>query len=150
MSLVVDANALLDLVPGRPRRGTAMRLFRLVVPKRGAVAPILLAWEIGNALLTDGFLRSPGAVPAEDFLEDLVQRVGLEAPDEAARRRTMQIATQTGLSYYDASYLATTERHPDRMLVTEDQRLLAAARRLLGPSRAATAAEALGFFHAES
>lgn len=127
-----------------------MRLFRRIVPRRGAVAPSLIVWEVGNGLLTDGFLRSPDAVPAEDFLDLLLRRVDLEESDQKTRQRTMQIATQTGLSYYDAAYVATTERHPDRLLVTEDDRLLAAARRRLGARRAATAAEALAFFHEDA
>jgi len=83
--------------------------------------PALLYYEVANILL---FGRSrPPAGEAAEALGDLFSiplMVAAPAPDAADV--ALQVASQHGLSYYDASYVALAETL-DCVLITADQRL---------------------------
>lgn len=119
-----DASALVDVILGT----------------RGEDVPIavvfdehildLTVYEAANALWKIALVRD---LLSEDELQDAVSILGrlhrdvrIENPAETELERTMQIACQDGLTFYDASYLAIADRD-DLSLVTEDAGLREAA-----------------------
>ncbi len=82
----------------------------------------LTTYEIGNALL-----RSAGASPEAtagvlDALTEICEPVAISASERAQAAR---LATDHGLTFYDAAYAAVTQGRRGR-LVTMDRALLAA------------------------
>ena len=99
------------------------------------LVPPLLYYEVGNILL---FGRSrPPVEQAIDALTDLFS-IPLEVvpPTLVSAHATLRLASESGLSYYDATYVALAEML-DCALITADTRLARRARaaghvRLLG------------------
>ena len=92
--------------------------------------PSLLYYEVANILL---FGRSrPPAEEAAEALSDLFSiPLAVEAPERDAADAALRLASQLGLSYYDASYVALAETL-NCPLITADQRL---ARRIRAGGR---------------
>ena len=93
--------------------------------------PALLYYEVANILL---FGRSrPPVDEAAGALSDLFSiPLAVVAPMPDASDAALRLASQHGLSYYDASYVALAEAL-DCQLITADQRL---ARRIRAGGRA--------------
>lgn len=83
--------------------------------------PALLYYEVANILL---FGRSrPPVDEAAEALNDLFSiPLVVAAPALDAADAALRLASQHGLSYYDASYVALAEAL-DCVLITADQRL---------------------------
>ncbi|MGE5157964.1 MAG: type II toxin-antitoxin system VapC family toxin [Gemmatimonas sp.] len=116
---VVDASALAALLFGEPEAAAiANRL-------EGArlAAPLLLNFELANVCLTK-IRRQPSQREALRAAFGLAHRLRVDtvAVDHAA---TLDLAEETGLSAYDASYLWLT-RELGAELVTLDRKLAAA------------------------
>lgn len=104
-----------------------------LVPKLGSFSVLdLTTYEMGNILWKEGFL-SKGLTRAEvaslasttEQILALVERISLSPQDLG---RTLELAENDGLTFYDASYLQTAI---DRgvSLVTEDAKLRRAAKK---------------------
>jgi predicted nucleic acid-binding protein len=128
-ALVVDASVAFKwLIPDAAEDDVSAAKALLVDHMEGRVAiavPALLYYEVVNILL---FGRSkPPIDEAAEALRDLYSiplAVAVPAPDTADA--ALRLASDHGLSYYDASYVALAETL-DCTLITADQRL---ARRL--------------------
>lgn len=96
-----------------------------------AVAPSIWPLEVGNALLVAERRERVSRAEAMRFLEVLRQLpIEVDATQAmAAVDRALQIARDTGLSAYDASYLELAARL-GVPLATLDQRLASAAARV--------------------
>lgn len=80
-------------------------------------------WSIGVA---DGRLTDAQIADALEILRRLGREVRIETATGDELERTMDVAQDTGFTFYDAAYLATAERE-DLTLVTEDGSLAEAA-----------------------
>jgi predicted nucleic acid-binding protein len=119
---VVDASALAALLFGEPdAEAVAGRL-------DGArlVAPALLAFELANVCLVKCRRHSSQREALLAGLE-LRHRLGVE-PIAVDHDAVVELALETGLTAYDASYLWLA-KHLEAELVTLDKALDAAARR---------------------
>lgn len=126
MRLIIDTSALIDAlrVPALAERLNA---------SFDVCAPALIQWETGNVIHGD-----------PDVFGDLKRRnrvvATLLAPvrliDQSERLDDVgRLAMKHNLTFYDAAYLAAAE-DDDGMLLTQDKKLLKAARRALGDARA--------------
>lgn len=126
---MVDASVAFKwLIPDAAEEDVPAAKALLVAHMEGRVAiavPSLFYYEVANILL---FGRSkPPIEEAAEALRDLYSlplTVAVPAPDTADA--ALRLASDHGLSYYDASYVALAETL-DCTLITADQRL---ARRL--------------------
>jgi predicted nucleic acid-binding protein len=126
---VVDASVAFKwFIPDAAEEDVSAAKALLVDHMEGRVAiavPALFYYEVANILL---FGRSkPPIDEAAEALRDLYSiplAVAVPAPDTA--EAALRLASDHGLSYYDASYVALAETL-DCTLITADQRL---ARRL--------------------
>ena len=123
-TLILDASALLDGVDAsRPEWGETVRD---LLARHPCAAPALLAWELGNVV----HRKHPevfGPRRAET-LETLLECVDLVPSGAEARRRCGDLVAATGLTFYDAAYLDLARSASEGGLVSQDRRLLAAAR----------------------
>lgn len=136
MRIVTDASAVLYATsPALPQ--AAARWEALLV-EHEAVAPTLLALELGNVIQRkrpDEFGRDPAArAEALRVALEGIDLVPLAAGDLGAIARACE---EERVSFYDACYLELAERDDESILLTRDDELLRAARRRLGPRRAA-------------
>lgn len=131
---MVDASVAFKwLIPDAAEEDVSAAKAILVDHMEGRVViavPALLYYEVANILL---FGRSkPPIDEAAEALHDLYSiplAVAVPAPDTADA--ALRLASDHGLSYYDASYVALAEML-DCTLITADQRL---ARRLRNDGR---------------
>lgn len=134
---VVDASA---LVRAASRDETGSDLTRSVLVAAAErvtlAAPALVFWEVGQAIARKGAAVFMHGRPAADVAADALAGVDLDVPGAEAQRATLQIAQRRRISVYDAAYLELAARTRDAWLLSEDERLLAAAREELGPGRA--------------
>lgn len=72
-----------------------------------------------------------------EALNVLLYGIRMVPPDDASRSRCAHLVETFELSTYDAEFLELAARDETGLLLTQDQRLLAAARRHLGAERAA-------------
>ncbi len=91
-------------------------------------APVFLPFEVANALRYHPALGAEPVAAAVGHLFGV--QVRLEPPTPESLSRAVEVAYRTGLSVYDAAYVALAERL-DCPLYSADERQLAAA-----PSRA--------------
>lgn len=101
-----------------------------------AVAPALLAFEVGNVIHRKRPAEFGGSLDARlhavgTALEGIAL-LPLEAGDVEAIAR---VCEEEQLSFYDAAYLELAERDDEALLVTDDDRLRRAATRRLGAER---------------
>lgn len=140
--MVVDASVAFKwLIPDAAEEDVPAAKALLVDHMEGRVeiaAPALLYYEVANILL---FGRSrPRVEEAAEALSDLFFiPLVVAAPTPDVAEAALRLATQLGLSYYDASYVALAEAL-DCVLITADQRLAHRTRaggrvRLLGAAR---------------
>jgi len=128
-ALVVDASVAFKwLIPDAAEEDVSAAKAILVDHMEGRVAitiPALLYYEVANILL---FGRSkPPVDEAAEALRDLYSiPLAVAAPASDTADAALRLASDHGLSYYDASYVALAETL-DCTLITADQRL---ARRL--------------------
>ncbi len=88
------------------------------------VAPELMVYEVANALR---YHPRVGSDRLAEHIEDLFAvEVGLDPVSEVSMTAAIQTAYRTGLSIYDAAYVALAERL-DATLYTADEALLRAA-----------------------
>lgn len=117
---VVDASALAALLFDEPEGGA------VGVELQDALlfAPVLLDFELANVCLTK-MRRSPGR--RDDLLTAWRARRQMQIETmEVDHASVLDLAEETGLSAYDASYLWLS-RQLDAELVTLDRKLAAAA-----------------------
>lgn len=119
-SRLFDASSLVDILLGDVDIGV---MFDEVVLDLTMYEAANALWKIGFAhdQLTDAELND-----AVSILSRLEQEVILENATEREFVNTMQVARKNGLTFYDASYLATAKRE-GLTLVTEDGALRDAA-----------------------
>lgn len=120
--LVVDTNIVVYLLTKNERTARTRELW---TTDPDWWAPRLLHYELVNAF---SLMVKRQAVPLEAGIAGLEAGLGLVRmlDREPPAARILEIASKSGLSAYDASYLATAEilRAP---LITEDARILRAA-----------------------
>lgn len=112
MSVVLDANVLVVLVSGDPRKAKAESLVRGWLESGEAMhAPALLTYEVANGLTR---LAAAGAVPRESLAEIWQALLNVPITFHALRDegvRVMAFALQLGRqSAYDAAYLLLAEQ----------------------------------------
>ncbi len=138
--LVVDASVVVALVRREPGRAEVALLLR-PVPERGrCLVPDVMWVELTNVLIRRHRLTPSKVVEALRDVDDL----GLESVplDRATLLVAIEVASRSGLSVYDALYLALADVE-DARLVTLDRALAAAAGQRavplpsLGPQRLA-------------
>lgn len=128
-TLVIDASVAFKwLIPDAAEDDVSAAKALLVDHMEGRVAitvPALLYYEVANILL---FGRSkPPIDEAAEALRDLYSiPLTVAVPAQDTADAALRLASDHGLSYYDASYVALAETL-DCTLITADQRL---ARRL--------------------
>lgn len=115
--------------------------------RHGLSAPAIAAWEIGNVV----HRRFPAAFgPTTEtrirHVRAILDGVELVEPDPESLARTGVLAEAHRLTFYDAAYVELAARHAGGVLLTEDGKMLDAARVALSRERAhtfETAAKAL-------
>jgi len=131
---VLDASAL--LASAEPDRYDLAEAAELLEGGADVAAPSLLAWEIANVV----HLKHPAAFGPDEaarvrLVGALLEGIDLIEPDDAHLRDVARLVHAHRLTAYDAAYLALAVSQK-AVLVTEDARLHAAARRELGASSA--------------
>lgn len=134
MKCIVDASFLVWAVVDAPSEAgdRSLELQQRLQQDSELEAPWLLSYEVGNSLS-----QARLAIPAErraTLHGLLLSGITLVGPGQADVEAIHRLARDHGLTFYDAAYLQLAERDSGT-LFTEDQRLLEAARRLLGPDR---------------
>jgi predicted nucleic acid-binding protein len=125
--LVVDASFILAIALSEEAPAESAQLFD-VLAREGAWVPPIWRYEVANALAVAARRgRIQPALPAL-ILADIARLPIHEDPDcaEVAWSGTLALATQHGLSVYDASYLELAVRR-QAWLATNDRSLAAAA-----------------------
>lgn len=107
------------------------------------VAPALLASETGHVIHKKRPQRFGNSTAERaEMHEELLRDIRLVESDARRRLACGHVCARTGLTWYDAEYVALADVEGAR-LITEDARLLGGAREVLGPARALTLAEAV-------
>lgn len=134
MRAIVDASFLARILDSRDQRvaSKADELQRFLLERHEMLAPDLLHYEIGNALVKQS-LGAPADKRAFGH-RALLEGVRLVAPTAAEISETHDLVAANGLTFYDASYLRLASE--DGVLFTHDSKLLVVAKRVLGPDRA--------------
>jgi predicted nucleic acid-binding protein len=126
ITVVSDASVVIKWFheTGEEDVGPARALLEAYGDERIALVVLdLTTYEVGNALL-----RQPAVVPADsiatvlDALGDVCEHVSLEP---AERRLAASLATEHGLTFYDAAYAAVAQWRTG-LLATFDRQLLSA------------------------
>ena len=121
--IVIDASAAIAIIRNE---ADGPRLRRLMVKR--ALAERWVSWffwlEVANSLARRHGLASAEVIEGIATLDDL--DLSTAESDRTAVMAAVSLATEHGLSVYDASYLALAERL-DAALLTLDARLAAAA-----------------------
>lgn len=122
--LVVDASVLIALVRHEPARAELVALLRPVPGRGRCLVPEVMWIELTNVLVRRHRLTPAQVVEAVRDVDDL----GLDSVplDRATLLMAIDVAGRSGLSLYDALYLALAEVE-DAQLVTLDRELAAAA-----------------------
>ena len=123
-TLVLDANAFVRTVEGEP--DATVWVERIESRQVEAFAPDLIYAEVANALLVqarNGFLDLEAAAGAVDVLRRLPIH---SLPLREIAVPALRIADSTGLSAYDACYVAVAVQ-AEAVLVTADARVAEAA-----------------------
>ena len=116
---VVDASVLGAVVFNEPRLAEAVALLR----DADLLAPTLLAYELGSIARKKILLYPAITAELSASLEDaLAMDIGCVEVDQ---RAVVELALESGLTTYDASYLHLARSH-NVPLVTFDQQLLSA------------------------
>lgn len=128
--LVIDASVAFKwLIPDAAEDDVAAAKALLVEHMEGRVeivVPALLYYEVANILLF-GRSRPPGNEAAEALSDLFSIPLTIASPTPDGANAALRLASQHGLSYYDASYVALAEEL-DCVLVTADQRLARSTR----------------------
>ena len=127
MPLVVDASFILAIALSEEAPAESTQLFD-VLAREGAWVPPIWRFEVANALAVAARRgRIQPAMPSL-ILADIARLPIHDDPDcaEVAWSGTLALATQHGLSVYDASYLELAVRR-QAWLATNDRSLAAAA-----------------------
>lgn len=107
------------------------------------LAPALLSSETGHVIHRKRPERYGRSVEERTSVQEILLRdIELVQPDAAARSACARLAARTGLSWYDAEYLALAQARGAPM-ITQDLRLLAAGLDVLGRGGAMTIEEAI-------
>lgn len=135
---VLDASVcLLQLArPPNDRGDLARRLVPEIQLRYRLVAPALLAWETIHVVHQKRAKEFANLDARTMAVRLALEDIALDVPDSQAHARTGAFAEKLGITAYDASYLELAGRSGDGILLTEDAKLLAAARRELGKDRA--------------
>ena len=119
-SFVLDASAALRLAQDEAGTPAARDAFQALLEAGfEATAPDLFAYEAGNAASRGPPARSPKAA----LLLRLLQTPQFVQLTPGALVRAHAIAIESGLSFYDASYVALAEG-AETLVWTEDARIL--------------------------
>ena len=112
-SYLFDASSVVDGILGREGAGIEIDV---LFDERWLD---LTRYEAANAIWKIGLARNELTDSEIDTAIDILDRLGYEMESaSAAGRTTMNVARETGLTFYDASYLAVARRE-DLTLVTE-------------------------------
>ncbi len=130
VGVVVDASSLLLAAqdPAQdPRADAARRVLPELHGSYGVMAPALLAYEVAHVV----HRKAPRAFGSDaagraGVVATLLTGIELHAPTPELLHRTGALSEERGLTAYDASYLALTERAGDGLL-TDDAALREAA-----------------------
>lgn len=133
--VVLDSSALLaSLDASRPQASDAMRELK---GEHEAVAPTLVAWELGNVV--HGRRRALFGRTLDERIEvvsALLEGVTLMPLEPADMLAVGRDCEESGLTFYDAAFLELASRDDESVLVTEDAPLRAMAAKRLGKGRA--------------
>ena len=122
---VIDASVAAKWFLTEPESETSLALRRDHVEGRVVLnAPVFLPFEVANALRYHALL---GAEPVAAAVSKLFGvQIRLDPPTPESLSQAVDVAYRTGLTVYDASYLALAERL-DSTLYSADERQIAAA-----------------------
>lgn len=139
--IVLDTSAVIDgLDAAHPAWG---EVIRDIQAEHSASAPAALASESGNVV--HGRRREAFGATTEDrqkLLSVLLRDIELVPSDDGSRAEAGRLAESHGLTFYDAEFLELAARDDEGLLVTQDAKLLAAARKAIGAGRALSLDEA--------
>ena len=122
--VVLDASAALAWILPSQATTAASRLLEQA-DEHDFIAPDVFLWEVANVLITKARSGSVVVVSALDQLDEL--KIDFDHAFSAAEvRRLVDVAAVTGISLFDAAYLALAMEQ-DAVLASRDGPLLAAA-----------------------
>ena len=116
MKVLLDASAIINLI--RRRKGNSLNLLE------GNAVLTLTPYEVGNVVWKEAKLK--GLITLEEAeliveaFELLLKRMEVIEPE---LRRVLQVAVMGGITFYDASYVATA-MDKGLYLVTDDMKLI--------------------------
>jgi predicted nucleic acid-binding protein len=119
MAIVIDANIAIAYAFDDERDERIERIVEIVA-EDGAVVPAIWPSEVCNGLLVGRRRKRPGSEAFDEYLrvlEALPIHVEEDAPTIAA---LLDLATQTNLSAYDASYLEVAQRRRLALATLDD------------------------------
>jgi len=122
---VIDASVAAKWFLAEPESQTSLELRRAHVDARVVLnAPVFLPFEVANALRYHALLGAESVAVAVGKLFGVQIRLDPPAPESLSQ--AVEVAYRTGLTVYDAAYLALAERL-DCTLYSADERQIAAA-----------------------
>ena len=146
MLFVVDASflgwAMFEQDPARQEEVDSLQ--QTLSAGAGMHAPRLIVYELGNMLRK--ILHSVSFDKRASAHQALLNDVTLWDGSEEQVGTIHQLAEHYNLTFYDASYLELAGRDDASVLITQDNRLVNAAKRALGKNRAFMGAEAFSRF----
>lgn len=122
MGIVVDTSALFKLFYKENNSDKIDALMQLLIQNDKPIFSIdLILYELGQIVLKKHRMK---AVMARDFPQRLeAMNIEIRFPDEEFLRSVMDISKRLNTSFYDASFIAVSDRL-DLPLITEDQEIL--------------------------
>ncbi len=116
MKVLLDASAIINLI--RRRKGNSLNLLE------GNAVLTLTPYEVGNVVWKEakleGLITLEEAKLIVEAFELLLKRMEVIEPE---LRRVLQVAVMGGITFYDASYVATA-MDKGLYLVTDDMKLI--------------------------
>jgi predicted nucleic acid-binding protein len=122
MGIVVDTSALFKLFYKEDNSDKMDELMQLLIQNDKPIFSIdLILYELGQIVLKKHRMK---AVMARDFPQRLeAMNIEIRFPDEEFLRSVMDISKNLNTSFYDACFIAISERM-DLPLITEDNEIL--------------------------
>ena len=122
MGIVVDTSALFKLFYKEENSDKMDALMQLLIQNDKPIYSIdLILYELGQIVLKKHRMK---AVMARDFPQRLeAMNIEIRFPDEEFLRSVMDISKKLNTSFYDACFIAISDRL-DLPLITEDREIL--------------------------
>jgi predicted nucleic acid-binding protein len=126
MSVVIDASAIVPLALSDEDRSYAETVLRYIAKAGNCFAPPIFMDELQNVLLYAERQNRIEQQVSDRFITRVLEELPIEPGDAPDRVAVMALARRTGLSFYDATYLALARRM-NAPIATLDKKLSKAA-----------------------